>query len=140
MIRTRIATVVLVAGSLGVAALWAQTPSPVRRSRQRACARGHWSPRALPPKWRFQADAGGAGTGQRGVPEIRRVRQVIGRAAAAQVQPLMLLQSRARQRRDVHKRSAPGPRHEGFVERAKQGDIDLLLHGDSITDGGSGRP
>jgi lysophospholipase L1-like esterase len=27
-----------------------------------------------------------------------------------------------------------GPRHEGFVERAKQGDIDLLLHGDSITD------
>jgi len=27
-----------------------------------------------------------------------------------------------------------GPRHEGFVERAKQGNIDLLLHGDSITD------
>ena len=27
-----------------------------------------------------------------------------------------------------------GPRHEGFVERARQGDIDLLLHGDSITD------
>jgi (4-O-methyl)-D-glucuronate---lignin esterase len=27
-----------------------------------------------------------------------------------------------------------GARHEGFVERAKQGDIDLLLHGDSITD------
>ncbi|HVX86127.1 MAG TPA: GDSL-type esterase/lipase family protein [Phycisphaerae bacterium] len=27
-----------------------------------------------------------------------------------------------------------GPRHEGFVERAKQGDIDLLLEGDSITD------
>jgi lysophospholipase L1-like esterase len=27
-----------------------------------------------------------------------------------------------------------GPRHEGFVERAKQGGIDLLLHGDSITD------
>ena len=27
-----------------------------------------------------------------------------------------------------------GPRHEGFVEIAKQGDIDLLLHGDSITD------
>jgi beta-glucosidase len=27
-----------------------------------------------------------------------------------------------------------GPRHEGFVERAQQGDIDLLLHGDSITD------
>jgi lysophospholipase L1-like esterase len=27
-----------------------------------------------------------------------------------------------------------GPRHEGFVESAKRGDIDLLLHGDSITD------
>jgi lysophospholipase L1-like esterase len=27
-----------------------------------------------------------------------------------------------------------GPRHEGFVEMAKKGDIDLLLHGDSITD------
>ena len=27
-----------------------------------------------------------------------------------------------------------GPRHEGFVEKAKAGDIDLLLHGDSITD------
>ena len=25
-----------------------------------------------------------------------------------------------------------GPRHEGFVERARQGNIDLLLHGDSI--------
>src|SRR5262249_19639762 len=27
-----------------------------------------------------------------------------------------------------------GARHEGFVETAKQGNIDLLLHGDSITD------
>jgi len=27
-----------------------------------------------------------------------------------------------------------GPRHQGFVEVAKQGDIDLLLDGDSITD------
>ena len=27
-----------------------------------------------------------------------------------------------------------GPRHEGFVEIAKKGDVDLLLHGDSITD------
>lgn len=27
-----------------------------------------------------------------------------------------------------------GARHEGFVEIAKKGDIDLLLHGDSITD------
>jgi lysophospholipase L1-like esterase len=27
-----------------------------------------------------------------------------------------------------------GPRHEGFVEIAKRGAIDLLLHGDSITD------
>jgi lysophospholipase L1-like esterase len=27
-----------------------------------------------------------------------------------------------------------GARHEGFVARAKEGNIDLLLHGDSITD------
>jgi lysophospholipase L1-like esterase len=27
-----------------------------------------------------------------------------------------------------------GPRHEGFIATAKQGNIDLLLHGDSITD------
>ena len=27
-----------------------------------------------------------------------------------------------------------GPRHEGFVAKAKEGNIDLLLHGDSITD------
>jgi (4-O-methyl)-D-glucuronate---lignin esterase len=27
-----------------------------------------------------------------------------------------------------------GPRHEGFVTTAQQGNIDLLLHGDSITD------
>ncbi len=27
-----------------------------------------------------------------------------------------------------------GPRHEGFVATAKKGDIDLLFHGDSITD------
>lgn len=27
-----------------------------------------------------------------------------------------------------------GPRHEGFVETARRGDIDLLLQGDSITD------
>jgi beta-glucosidase len=27
-----------------------------------------------------------------------------------------------------------GVRHEGFVQRAQQGGIDLLLHGDSITD------
>jgi lysophospholipase L1-like esterase len=31
-------------------------------------------------------------------------------------------------------RQRMGPRHEGFVERAQQGNIDLLLHGDSITD------
>ena len=29
-------------------------------------------------------------------------------------------------------------RHDGFVTRAKQGDIDLLLQGDSITDGWNG--
>jgi lysophospholipase L1-like esterase len=51
-------------------------------------------------------------------------------------EPLMLLQkprsnaaatfTQTNQRR--------GARHEGFVARAKEGNIDLLLHGDSITD------
>jgi lysophospholipase L1-like esterase len=51
-------------------------------------------------------------------------------------EPLMLLQpprlntaatfTQTQQRR--------GPRHEGFVAAAQQGNIDLLLHGDSITD------
>ncbi len=27
-----------------------------------------------------------------------------------------------------------GPRHQGFVDTARKGDVDLLLHGDSITD------
>jgi lysophospholipase L1-like esterase len=31
-------------------------------------------------------------------------------------------------------RQRMGPRHEGFVQAAKAGNIDLLLHGDSITD------
>jgi lysophospholipase L1-like esterase len=51
-------------------------------------------------------------------------------------EPLMLL---APQRANVaatytQTSQRQGPRHEGFVERAKQGNIDLLLHGDSITD------
>jgi pimeloyl-ACP methyl ester carboxylesterase/lysophospholipase L1-like esterase len=51
-------------------------------------------------------------------------------------EPLMLLQP---PRRNVaatftQTNQRMGPRHEGFVATAKQGNIDLLLHGDSITD------
>jgi len=51
-------------------------------------------------------------------------------------QPLMLLQP---PRMNVaatftQTNQRMGPRHEGFVATAKQGNIDLLLHGDSITD------
>jgi lysophospholipase L1-like esterase len=51
-------------------------------------------------------------------------------------EPLMLLQPA---RRNVaatftQTNQRMGPRHEGFVATAKQGNIDLLLHGDSITD------
>ena len=51
-------------------------------------------------------------------------------------EPLMLLQPA---RRNVaatftQTNQRMGPKHEGFVATAKQGNIDLLLHGDSITD------
>jgi beta-glucosidase len=51
-------------------------------------------------------------------------------------EPLMLLQQ---QRLNVaatytQTQQRRGARHEGFVQRAQQGGIDLLLHGDSITD------
>jgi lysophospholipase L1-like esterase len=51
-------------------------------------------------------------------------------------QPLMLLQpprlNTAATFTQTQQRM--GPRHEGFVAQAQQGNIDLLLHGDSITD------
>lgn len=51
-------------------------------------------------------------------------------------EPLMLLQKQrlnvaATYTQTVQRR---GARHEGFVQRAQEGGIDLLLHGDSITD------
>lgn len=51
-------------------------------------------------------------------------------------EPLMLLQPpRLNTAATVTQtRQRMGPRHLGFVETAKQGNIDLLLHGDSITD------
>jgi lysophospholipase L1-like esterase len=51
-------------------------------------------------------------------------------------EPLMLLQP-ARQNNAAtftQTNQRMGSRHEGFVATAKQGNIDLLLHGDSITD------
>jgi beta-glucosidase len=51
-------------------------------------------------------------------------------------EPLMLLQpARANAAATfTQTNQRMGPRHEGFVATAKQGNIDLLLHGDSITD------
>jgi (4-O-methyl)-D-glucuronate---lignin esterase len=58
------------------------------------------------------------------------------RALLKKFEPLMLLQ---KPRLNVaatftQTNQRMGPRHEGFVAAAKQGNIDLLLHGDSITD------
>ncbi len=58
------------------------------------------------------------------------------RALLKKFEPLMLLQ---KPRLNVaatftQTNQRMGPRHEGFVATAKQGNIDLLLHGDSITD------
>jgi lysophospholipase L1-like esterase len=51
-------------------------------------------------------------------------------------EPLMLLQPARLNTAATYTQTSQrmGNRHLGFVERAKQGDIDLLLHGDSITD------
>jgi lysophospholipase L1-like esterase len=51
-------------------------------------------------------------------------------------EPLLLLQPPRLNVAATYTQTAQrqGPRHEGFVEVAKAGNIDLLLHGDSITD------
>src|SRR5262249_53000877 len=51
-------------------------------------------------------------------------------------QPLMLLQPPRLNVAATYTQTGQrmGPRHEGFVEIAKRGNIDLLLDGDSITD------
>ena len=52
-------------------------------------------------------------------------------------EPALLLQPPRRMNtaaRYTQTQQRMGPRHEGFVEIAKKGDIDLLFHGDSITD------
>jgi lysophospholipase L1-like esterase len=51
-------------------------------------------------------------------------------------EPLLMLQPPRKNVAATYTQTAQrqGPRHEGFVEVARQGNIDLLLHGDSITD------
>src|SRR5438105_4767221 len=51
-------------------------------------------------------------------------------------EPLLILQPARKNVAATFTQTAQrqGPRHEGFVEVAKQGNIDLLLDGDSITD------
>jgi lysophospholipase L1-like esterase len=51
-------------------------------------------------------------------------------------EPLMLLQTQRLNTAATFTQTnqRQGPRHEGFVATAQQGNIDLLLHGDSITD------
>jgi lysophospholipase L1-like esterase len=51
-------------------------------------------------------------------------------------EPLLMLQPARKNVAATFTQTAlrQGPRHLGFVEVAKQGNIDLLLHGDSITD------
>jgi lysophospholipase L1-like esterase len=58
------------------------------------------------------------------------------KALLKKFEPLLTLQPPRKNVAATFTRTAQrqGPRHEGFVEIAKQGNIDLLLHGDSITD------
>ena len=111
----------------------AQPPAPAWRFRtrsDRAARSGSTRSRHTP------ADSGRTGTGQRGVEAVRRQRQVIRPAAAEEVRaadaaPAGRLNIAAT---FTQTNQRMGPRHEGFVATAKQGNIDLLLHGDSITD------
>jgi lysophospholipase L1-like esterase len=58
------------------------------------------------------------------------------KALLQKFQPLMMLQPPRLNVAATYTQTQQrmGPRHEGFVETAKKGNIDLLLHGDSITD------
>jgi lysophospholipase L1-like esterase len=58
------------------------------------------------------------------------------KALLKKYEPLMLLQAPRLNTAATYTQTTQrmGPRHEGFVETAKRGGIDLLLHGDSITD------
>jgi len=58
------------------------------------------------------------------------------KALLKKYQPLIMLQPQRLNVAATYTQTAQrrGPRHEGFVQRAQQGGIDLLLHGDSITD------
>src|SRR5262245_12440851 len=58
------------------------------------------------------------------------------KALLKRFEPLMLLQPHRLNVAATYTQTTQrmGPRHEGFVEIAKRGNIDLLLDGDSITD------
>jgi beta-glucosidase len=78
--------------------------------------------------------------------ELEQVNQALAQWIAAQsgplkpllekFQPLMMLEPPRLNVAATYTQTPQrmGPRHEGFVEIAKRGNIDLLLHGDSITD------
>jgi beta-glucosidase len=78
--------------------------------------------------------------------ELDQVNQALGRLIDSdksqakpllkKFQPLLMLQTPRLNVAATYTQTAQrqGPRHEGFVETAKKGDIDLLLDGDSITD------
>ena len=84
-------------------------------------------PRRRPPNWRRSTRPSRSSS----TPTSRRHKPLLQR-----FESLMMLQPPRLNRRRPTRRpcNARGPRHEGFVEIAKKGNIDLLLHGDSITD------
>ena len=134
MTRRLIVLVLLVAGGPGVAAALAQPPG---------AGRGAFAPVVIGPPAPVPPEV----AIPRPTPaELEQVNAALTRFVAGdkspvqpllkKFEPLMLLQpprlNVAATFTQTNQRM--GPRHEGFVATAKQGNIDLLLHGDSITD------
>ena len=82
------------------------------------------------------ADAGRARAGQRRGEAVRRRDKSSAQPLLKKFESLLMLQPPRLNVAATYTQTTQrmGPRHEGFVEIAKQGNIDLLLHGDSITD------
>ena len=82
------------------------------------------------------AHAAGVGAGERRAEEVDRRRQVATKPLLEKFESLMMLQPPRLNVAATYTQTQQrmGPRHLGFVETASKGNIDLLLHGDSITD------
>jgi len=139
-VRSRVLTVLLVAAwaAAGAAALWAQTPSAPPPGQARVNPPVVIGPPApVPPEVAMLRPSAA---------ELTQINDAVRGFVAADTsaaspalkkyESLLLLQPPRLNTAATFTQTTQrmGPRHEGFVETAKKGNIDLLLDGDSITD------